>query len=99
MAVKKIMCACGSGIGSSLIVRMNTEKVLKSIGRDDIEVFHSTTSDARKGAADIFIVGRDLADFVSGLDHVITLDNLVSKDELKQKLEAVFDEMGESYTK
>ena len=28
MAIKKIMCCCGSGLGSSMLVRMNVEKVL-----------------------------------------------------------------------
>ncbi|MCH3942696.1 MAG: hypothetical protein LKE37_03160 [Atopobiaceae bacterium] len=31
------MCCCGAGVGSSLIVRMNTEDVLKKLGMDDIQ--------------------------------------------------------------
>lgn len=99
MSVKKIMAACGSGIGSSLMIRMNVEKVLKSLGRDDIEVFHSTTSDAQPDSADIFVVGRDLEAFVSQLNNVITLNNIVSKQELEEKLIAKFDELGEKYEK
>lgn len=99
MAIKKIMTACGSGIGSSLIIRMNVQKVLKAIGRDDIEVFNSTTSDAQKGAADLFVVGKDLEEFVKNLDHVITLDNIVSKDEIEMKIKEKFDELGENYNK
>ena len=99
MAVKKIMAACGSGIGSSLIIRMNIEKVLKKMGRDDIQVFHSTTSDAQKGAADLFVVGDDLSNFVADLDNVVTLHNIVSKEELEEKLIKMFDELGEPYDK
>lgn len=99
MAINKIMTACGSGIGSSLIIRMNVQKVLKAIGRDDIEVFNSTTSDAQKGAADLFVVGKDLEEFVKNLDHVITLDNIVSKDEIEMKIKEKFDELGENYNK
>lgn len=99
MAIKKIMTACGSGIGSSLIIRMNVQKVLKAIGRDDIEVFNSTTSDAQKGAADLFVVWKDLEEFVKNLDHVITLDNIVSKDEIEMKIKEKFDELGENYNK
>lgn len=99
MAVKKAMAACGSGIGSSLIIRMNVEKVLKEMGRGDIEVFHSTTSDAQPGAADMFVVGKDLENFVSGLDNVVTLDNIVSKDEIGRKIRALFDAIGEPYDK
>lgn len=99
MAVRKIMTACGSGIGSSLMVRMNVQKILTAMGRDDIEVFNSTTSDAQPGAADVFVVGKDLESFVSGLNNVITLDNIVSRPELEKKLKALFDELGEEYNK
>lgn len=99
MAVRKIMTACGSGIGSSLMVRMNVQKILTEMGRDDIEVFNSTTSDAQPGAADIFVVGKDLESFVSNLEHVVVLNNIVSKDELREKLHAKFDELGEEYDK
>ncbi|WP_311488157.1 PTS sugar transporter subunit IIB [uncultured Helcococcus sp.] len=99
MAVRKIMTACGSGIGSSLMVRMNVQKILTAMGRDDIEVFNSTTSDAQPGAADVFVVGKDLESFVSGLNNVITLDNIVSRPELEEKLKALFDELGEEYNK
>lgn len=99
MAIKKIMTACGSGIGSSLLIRMNVQKVLKELGREDIEVFNSTTSDAQKGAADLFVVGKDLEDFVKTLDNVISLNNIISKDELETKIREKFDEMGEAYDK
>ena len=75
------------------------QKVLTAMGRDDIEVFNSTTSDAQPGAADVFVVGKDLESFVSGLDNVITLDNIVSRPELEEKLKALFDELGEEYNK
>lgn len=95
MAVKKIMCCCGSGIGSSLMIRLNVEKVLKQMGKSNIEVVHSTTSDAQPGAADIFVVGGDLADFVENLPHKIVLQNIISAKELQEKLAKMFEELGE----
>ena len=95
MAVSKIMCCCGSGIGSSLMIRLNVEKVLKKMGKTGIEVVHSTTSDAQPGAADIFVVGGDLADFVDKLPHKIVLQNIMSAQELEEKLTAMFAELGE----
>ena len=32
MGIKKIMCCCGSGLGSSLMIRLNVEKALKKLG-------------------------------------------------------------------
>ena len=34
MGIKKIMCCCGSGLGSSLMIRLNVEKALKKLGID-----------------------------------------------------------------
>ncbi|MBN2849328.1 MAG: PTS ascorbate transporter subunit IIB, partial [Erysipelotrichaceae bacterium] len=32
MALRKILCVCGSGLGSSFLVEMNVSKVLKKLG-------------------------------------------------------------------
>ena len=50
MAIRKIMCACGSGLGSSLIVHMNTEEIVKKLGHPEIEVDHTTVSDINPSA-------------------------------------------------
>ena len=78
MAIKKIMCCCGSGLGSSLLVRMNVEKALKKLGYTDIEVMHSSLSDATPNAADLFVVGGDLEAFTSNFPKVVLLSNIMS---------------------
>ena len=76
MAIRKIMCACGSGLGSSLIVH------------SEIEVDHTTISDINPNAADLFVVGGDLKDFVSDIpdEKKIILNNILDKNELEEKL-------------
>lgn len=86
MAIKKIMCCCGSGLGSSMLVRMNVEKILNKLGKSDIEVTHSSLSDASETAVDLFVVGGDLAAFVEHLPHKIILDNIMDMNELESKL-------------
>lgn len=86
MSVRKILCCCGSGLGSSMLVRMNVDKVLKQLGVQGINVENSSISDATEGNADLFIVGLDLKDFVSGLKNVIVLDDIMSLTELEEKL-------------
>ena len=90
MAIKKILCACGSGLGSSMIVHMNTEEILKKIGHPEVQVEHSTISDIHPEAADLFVVGGDLADFVSNVpdEKKIILKNILDKNELEEKLKA-----------
>lgn len=86
MGIKKIMCCCGSGLGSSLMIRMNVEKVLKQMGVTGIEVLHSSLSDASANAADLFVVGGDLENFTSSFPRVILLSNIMSIPELEEKL-------------
>lgn len=84
--IGSIMCCCGSGLGSSMLVRMNVEKVLKKLNRTDISVTHSSLSDASEGAADMFVVGKDLEAFVHGLSNKLVLDNIMDMGELEEKL-------------
>ena len=79
--IKSIMCCCGSGLGSSMLVRMNVEKTLQKIG----------VSDAAEGAADLFVVGKDLENFVKQLPRVVILDNIMDKTELENKLRTEFE--------
>ena len=37
-AIQKIMCCCGNGVGTSLIMQMTIEEALEYLGMDDIEV-------------------------------------------------------------
>ena len=90
MGIKSIMCCCGSGLGSSMLVRMNVEKVLKKIGVTGVDVIHSSVSDATDSAADLFIVGGDLATFVKNLPRVIILDNIMDMEELETKIKEFF---------
>lgn len=88
MEIRKIVCACGSGLGSSLMVQMNIEDVLAELGRSDVQVSHTTISDIQADAADLFVVGRDLEHFVRGIpgERLVVLANIVDKAELLSKL-------------
>ena len=85
--IKSIMCCCGSGLGSSMLVRMNVEKTLQKIGVSGVSVTHSSLSDA----ADLFVVGKDLENFVKQLPRVVILDNIMDKTELENKLRTEFE--------
>lgn len=91
MEIRSIMCCCGSGLGSSMLVRMNVEKVLKNMGITGIDVTHSSVSDATETAADLFVVGSDLSTFVTNLPRVIILDNIMDIEELETKLKEYFN--------
>ncbi len=92
MEIRKIMCCCGQGLGSSLIIRMNVEKTLKKLGKTGIEVLHASLSDASPTSADLFVVGGDLEAFTDSFPRIVLLDNIVSLPELEEKLKKVFEE-------
>lgn len=92
MEIKKIMCCCGQGLGSSLIIRMNVEKTLKKLGKTGIEVAHASLSDVSPSSADLFVVGGDLEEFTHSFPHIVLLENIVSLPELEGKLKKVFEE-------
>lgn len=89
--IKKILCFCGSGLGTSFMMEMNAKKALKSLGITDVEVDHTTIDDIVPGAADLFICGADLLPNAEKAGKAIGLNNMVSMDEMTQKLKEVFE--------
>ena len=69
---------------------MNTEEVVKKLGHPEIEVDHTTISDINPTAADLFVVGADLGDFISNIpdEQKVVLTNILDKNELEQKIAA-----------
>lgn len=85
----KFIAACGSGIGSSLMVSMNISKVLEELGIE-AEVKHFDISSAVFEKADYYVLGRDVAESlaVSSLDKdkFIVLNSILSINELRDKI-------------
>lgn len=92
MAIKKIMCFCGSGLGTSFVMEMNAKKALKQLGITGVEVMHSTIDDVMEGAADLFICSADLLPNAEKAGKAIGLKNMVALKEIKEKLQAAFEE-------
>lgn len=81
-----ILAVCGSGLGSSFMLEMNIKDVLKQENITDIEVEHSDVTSATPGSADLYVVGKDIADSLGDIGPMIVLDNIIDLDELKTKL-------------
>ena len=89
--IKKVLCFCGSGLATSFMMEMNAKKALKSLGITDVEVDHTTIDDIVPGAADLFICGADLLPNAEKAGKAIGLNNMVSMEEMTQKLKEVFE--------
>lgn len=79
----KIMAICGSGLGSSFMVEMNIKKVLKKLNID-AEVEHSDLSSATPGAADLFVMAKDIAASASVPEsQLVVINNIIDINELE----------------
>lgn len=90
----KILVCCGSGLGSSFMMELNIKNVLKELGKTEIEVSHSDLSSATSGDADLFVATRDIAPEVAKLGDTISLNSMIDKKELTEKLTAKLQEKG-----
>lgn len=87
----KIMAICGSGLGSSFMVEMNIKKVLKKLGIE-AEVEHADLSSATPGAADLFVMAKDIAASASvPPGQLVVISNIIDINELETQLRAWFD--------
>jgi len=94
----KIAAVCQSGLGSSFMIQMNIDAVLKAenVDTDNIEVTHFDTGSMNVNAADYFFLGNDLAEQASDLpeEKVFVLKSIIDKDELQEKLNVLLDREG-----
>ena len=82
----KFLAVCSSGLGSSFMVHMNIDKVLKELGVTGVDVDHADLGSVARGDADTIFVGSDLADSVGGLGEVVVLDSIIDMAELRVKV-------------
>lgn len=84
----KILCVCGLGQGTSLILRMNVEQVL---GEKDImaDVEHIDLSSASSMSADYIFTSNELAESLQ--DHpaqIVIVNNYFDMDEINAAIDA-----------
>lgn len=91
MEIRSIMCCCGQGLGSSMIVGMNVEKALKNLGIKGVSVSHTALSEVTENSADLFIVGADLAPQMVNYKNKIVLNQLMDMNEMETKLKEAFN--------
>lgn len=88
-----ILCVCGNGIGTSVLLKINTESVASDLGMD-VTV---TTSDAgsAKGTAnmsDLVLTSAELAPELEGTTTPVeVVTNFMDTDEIKTILEKYSD--------
>lgn len=94
----KFLAVCSTGLGSSFMMRMNIEKVLKELGASGIDVEHADLGSVSAGSADAVFVGRDIAEAAEGLGDVVVLDSIIDLAELRDKVRLAAERHGHTVT-
>jgi PTS system ascorbate-specific IIB component len=89
----KIVCVCGLGMGSSLILKMSVEKAMKELGLAcDVEHWAAGTMVGMK--YDLIVAAEDFRDELSDQKNVVFVRNVVKVEEIKGVLKEYFEKEG-----
>lgn len=85
----KIIAVCGAGIGTSVLLKMNAEKVLRSLNLEaTVEAADIETARASRDAQ-ILLTTPELVDKLQGLpSEVIAIEHVFDLGEIGDKLSA-----------
>lgn len=86
----KIVAVCGMGIGTSVLLKMNAEKVLQDLGIDaEIEAADIGVARGAAQTAQIVLTSDELAPEIGDVPaEVIVIENFFDLDEIHKKLSA-----------
>lgn len=93
----KLTAVCSTGVGSSMMVDMNIQSIIKKLGlSDQVSSTHMDMGSASYEVADHFFVGKDLQDAATDRlgDKVTVLESIIDQEELTQKLKSYLSDQG-----
>ena len=90
--VIRIATVCGMGMGTSLMIKMNIDSILKGIVDADVQA--SDLATAKGIQVDLIVAPKDMENHLSGVKaKIVYLKSITDKVELKSKLEAAIEEL------
>lgn len=86
----KIYAVCGAGIGTSVLLKSNTDRVLATMGIEaDVQAVSIADALSAESLAQIVLITPELQDQISGIrSEVIPIENIFNLEELSEKLTA-----------
>jgi len=88
-----IVCVCGLGMGSSLILKMSVEKAMKELGIGcDVEHWAAGTMEGLK--YDLIVAAEDFREDLSNRKNVVFVRNVVKVEEIKSVLKEYLEKEG-----
>ena len=88
----RIVCVCGLGMGSSLILKMSVEKAMSQLGVDcDVEHWAAGTMATNY---ELVVAAEDFRDELAGRNNVVFVKNVVNVTLVKEALKAYLEDNG-----
>ncbi|NQS92389.1 MAG: PTS sugar transporter subunit IIB [Chloroflexi bacterium] len=85
MKKPKIMIVCGFGLGSSMVLRLTLDSVLKAEGIQ-AETFCSDEASSKGEKFDIVFTSQAMSKLFKDMDKpMVVITNFLSKDEVREK--------------
>lgn len=97
----KVLAVCGLGIGSSIVLKINVGKVLDELGVEGYSLDVADIGSAQSIHFDMAVTSVELADVLSKKMpdeekfRIIAISNFVNKDEMRDKVRACLERLGE----
>ncbi|MBQ1307805.1 MAG: PTS sugar transporter subunit IIB [Erysipelotrichaceae bacterium] len=93
MALPKIQCVCGFGCGSSLMLRMAIDDVLKKNGLE-ADTLVGDVGTCLSNPCDVIFISRDLAERIADRAEmpVVIIENFMDNEEIEEKVLAYLNE-------
>jgi PTS system ascorbate-specific IIB component len=91
--VIKILAVCGMGLGTSVILKSRLKEALDKRGADySLDVVDAGAASGSQ--ADVIFTSDELADRIKAGDtKIVIVDNFTDRNEVKEKVDQVLDEM------
>lgn len=86
----KIITVCGLGVGTSLMLKMTVDNVMKELGRE-ANVEHWDMGTIKGKECDLIVTSEEFRDNFEGQGDVVFIKNIMSKEEVKSELEKYFN--------
>jgi PTS system ascorbate-specific IIB component len=86
----KIICVCGLGMGSSLILKMSVEKAMSELGVP-CDVEHSAAGTMAGIKADLVVASEDFRAELGSGGNAVFVKNVVKVPEIKENLKSYLE--------
>lgn len=89
----KVICVCGMGLGTSILLKMNTDKAMAQLGISaDVDAADIGTAKGAASQADFVLTSAELAEELEGLPVPIRIiNNFMDVDEIAAAISDVLD--------